>query len=306
MLNAHRGCEGFDNFKLSDYIESYGAELTSEVFEDGMLISIKSLNIYFEKIYLMDLMINKPILSEMQFQIVKNSTLNLIKKEKENPFNICFEKWRKVVYFKHPYAFNSYGYEEDLVNIFFEDVLSEFERFKSRKKYLISNNNKIVEDNLKNKNQKIPNLKSSCLKHHLNQKERFVSSFNLSDQTIIMLGNQTCPRESNEYLQLKLLESYLSFGMSSALFKLFREKNGITYDVGVYNSVKKDNAPFLVYLSVSNKNALFAFNLLIKFWKELLNSQISNEELNLAKEKLKSSYLIKSQSIDEILQKTFN
>ena len=28
-----RGCEGFDNLNLSEYIESYGAELNQEVFE---------------------------------------------------------------------------------------------------------------------------------------------------------------------------------------------------------------------------------------------------------------------------------
>ena len=50
-----------------------------------------------------------------------------------------------------------------------------------------------------------------------------------------MIGNQTCPITSHEYLPLKILESYLSYGMSSILFKLFREKNGLTYEVGVYN-----------------------------------------------------------------------
>ena len=39
-----RGCEGFNNFTLSEYIESYGAELNQEVFEDGISISIKSIN----------------------------------------------------------------------------------------------------------------------------------------------------------------------------------------------------------------------------------------------------------------------
>ena len=32
-----RGCEGFDNFVLSEYIESFGAELNQEVSEDGLL-----------------------------------------------------------------------------------------------------------------------------------------------------------------------------------------------------------------------------------------------------------------------------
>ena len=78
-----------------------------------------------------------------------------------------------------------------------------------------------------------------------------------------MIGNQTCSRRNSEYLPLKVLESYLSYGMSAALFKLFREKNGITYDLGVFNPIRSGNAPFLVYLSVSNKNAFLLLNFII-------------------------------------------
>ena len=53
-----RGCEGFNNFTLSEYIESYGAELNQEIFEDGISISIKSLNEHFSKLFpLLDLII---------------------------------------------------------------------------------------------------------------------------------------------------------------------------------------------------------------------------------------------------------
>ena len=117
------------------------------------------------------------------------------------------------------------------------------------------------------------------------------------------MGNQTCSRRSIEYLPLKVLESYLSYGMSAALFRLFREKNGITYDLGVFNPVRNENAPFLVYFSVSNKNALFAFELLSSLWKNLLYGPLIDDEIFLAKEKLKSSYLIGNQSLDEILHR---
>ena len=54
-----RGCRGFDNLTLSDFIESRGAELNHEVFEDGLMISLKSLNDHFNKLLpLLDLMIN--------------------------------------------------------------------------------------------------------------------------------------------------------------------------------------------------------------------------------------------------------
>jgi len=151
-----RGCEGFNNFTLSEYIESYGAELNQEIFEDGISISIKSLNEHFSKLFpLLELIINKPILSEIEFKKVKKSSIDHIKKDKENPFNICFEKWRKIVYSNHPYAFNTIGNANDVSKITYEDVLLEFKNLKNREKYLISNNPEINGENLGTLEKKI-------------------------------------------------------------------------------------------------------------------------------------------------------
>jgi len=299
-----RGCEGFNNFTLSEYIESYGAELNQEIFEDGILISIKSLNEHFSKLFpLLDLIIKKPNLLEIEFQKVKKSSINLIKKDRENPFNICFENWRRIVYSNHPYAFNTNGNIIDIPKITYEDVLLEFKNFKSRDKYLISNNLEINGVNIETLEKKSLKEKSRIIKHDLSPKNRFDYINNDSKQTIIMLGDQTCSRRSSEYLPLKVLESYLSYGMSAALFKLFREKHGITYDLGVYYPIRSGNAPFLIYLSVSNKQALFAFELLSILWKNLLFIPLTDAEISLAKEKLIGSFLLGNQSLDEILQR---
>jgi predicted Zn-dependent peptidase len=299
-----RGCEGFNNFSLSEYIESYGAELNQEVFEDGISISIKSLNEHFSKLFpLLDLMINKPTLSEIEFKKVKKSSINYIKKDKENPFNICFEKWRKIVYSNHPYAFNTIGNANDVSKITYEDIKLEFKNFKNREKYLISNNPEINGENFGTLEKKILKEKSVRVNHNLSPMNRFDYIKNDSNQTIIMMGDQTCSIRSSEYLPLKVLESYLSYGMSAALFKLFREKHGITYDLGVYYPIRSRNAPFLIYLSVSNKRALFAFELLTTLWKNLLLNPFTDAEIFLAKEKLKGSFLIGNQSLDEILQR---
>ena len=168
---------------------------------------------------------------------------------------------------------------------------------------MISNNSEINGEIFETLEQNIQEKKSVIRNYDLDSMNRFDYTNNDSNQTIIMIGNQTCSRKSNEYLTLKVLESYLSFGMSAALFKLFREKYGITYDVGVFYPIRIDNAPFLVYLSVSNKNALFAFKLLSSLWKNLLLKPLIDAELCLAKEKLKSSFLLNNQSLDEILQR---
>jgi len=299
-----RGCEGFNNFTLSEYIESYGAELNQEIFEDGISINIKSLNEHFSKLFpLLDLIINKPTLLEIEFQKVKKSSINFIKKDKENPFNICFENWRRIVYSNHPYAFNTNGNANDVSKITYEDVLLEFKNFKSRDRYLISNNLGINGVSIETLGKKPLEKKSITINHGLSPNNRFDFNNNDSNQTIIMIGDQTCSRRSSQYLPLKVLESYLSYGMSAALFKLFREKNGITYDLGVYYPIRSRNAPFLIYLSVSNKQAIFAFKLLSKLWKNLLFNPLSDAEIFLAKEKLKGSFLLGNQSLDDILQK---
>ena len=265
-------------------IESHGAELNHDVFEDGMFISLKSLDIHFEKLsHILNLIINKPLLSESQFQIVRTNILNMIRKDKENPFNISFEKWKKIVYLDHPYAFSCIGNIKDVSEINHADLLSEYENYKFREKYLISNNKNFYQNPEKESIKKTFKENRLFQKLKFIQKSRIACSYKKSNQLILMLGNQTCSRKCSEFLPLKVLESYLSFGMSSILFRLFRENNGITYDVGVFNPVRKENAPFLIYLSVSNKNALLAFDLLLNLWKDLLFKLVSNEEISLQK-----------------------
>ena len=306
-----RGCKGFKNLAFSEYIDSHGAELNLETLEDGISISLKSLDEHFYKLLpLLDLLINNPSLLFSQFQYVKKSTINTLKKDRENPFNITFEKWRKIVYLKHSYAYNTHGYEEDILKITHDDILAEYDNFKIRSKYLISNNPIIKNKNLELFNQNISKNKFVSKQVKCQQKDkacinscRFVSTYQNSNQVIIMLGNQTCPISSHEYLPLKILESHLSYGMSSVLFKLFREKNGLTYEVGVYNPFRKQNSPFLIYLSVSNENAILAFEILSELWKKLLSSLIKEKDIYLAKIKLKSSFLISNQTLEEILRR---
>ncbi len=299
-----RGCKGFENLEFSDYIYSHGAELNLETLEDGMLISLKSLNEHFNKLFpLLDLIINKPFLLETQFQNVKKNTINALKKEKENPFNITYEKWIKLVYSNHSYAYNPLGYEDDILNINHDDILSEYETFKNRNKYLISNNKIICRKSVELFNKNNYENKSNSIKQKYNDLNRYASTHRESNQIILIIGNQTCSIFDPEYLPLKVLESHLSYGMSSILFKLFREQNGLTYDVGVFNPFRKQNSPFLIYLSVSNENAISAFKILIEIWKNTLSSLITEREINLAKVKLKSSFLISNQTLDEILKR---
>jgi len=298
-----RGCKSFDNFEISNILDSNGAELYYETLEDGIFIGVKSLNEYFKNVYpILELLITESNLPEKEFLKCKNSQINYIIKSKENLFIKTFDNWKKLVYKKHPYSFDANGYLDSINNIKYEDILNEYNNFIKRNMFLLSNYKmeNFIDINLqstKNENGNKFNNEYS----NFNKLERFVDSNTCSNQIIMMLGNQTCPHNSEDFLALKILESHLAYGMSSVLFKTFREKNGFTYDAGIIHPVRIENAPFLIYLSVSNQNALNAFKLLANVWEDFSTKLISIRELNLAKTKLKNSILHSNQFLEEII-----
>ena len=298
-----RGCNSLDNFEISNLLDSNGAELNYETLEDGIYVGIKSLKDYFENVYpLLEMLINNSNLPEREFIKCKDKQINYILKSNENPFIKAYDNWRKIVYKNHPYRYDSNGYLDTINNITYSDLVKEYDNFKTRNKYLLSNfkiQNATDISKINKKKSFINKSNTSFLP--LNKAKRYIEHNISTHQIIIMLGNQTCVHNSRDNLTLKILESYLAFGMSSLLFKLFREKNGLTYESGIINPVRNENAPFLIYLSVSNEKALVAFKILINIWENLLTNFIPKKNLELSKIKFENSILMANQSIEEII-----
>ena len=298
-----RGCNKYNNYEFSDFFDSYGAELNFEAYEDGISICMKSLSEYFDKVFpLLTLLIEEPNLYEKEFVYCKKQSLNNLIKSNENLFNITYNNFKKILYKDHPYSFNCLGDEECLNLIKHNDIMNEYNSFKKRKKYLLTNNNKYrflklkdikYSDYGRNINKIQPNLT-------IKNKNNFIEHYSSSKQIIIIIGSQTCPHNSKDSLSLKILESYLSFGMSSLLFKVFRENNGLTYESGVFYPLRRFNAPFLIHLSVSENNAALTLNLLLSLWNDLLSKKISENELSIAKLKLSRSFLHNYRTCEDI------
>ena len=297
-----RGCNKYNNYEFSELLESYGAELNFEAFEDGISICLKSLSEYFDKLFpLLNLLIEEPNLYEKEFIFIQKESLNNLIKSKENPFNIVFDNLKKILYLEHPYSFNCFGDEESIKLIKHNDILNEYQSLKKRKKYLLTNNSKYNFLNLENIKAPLYQGGVYKLQSNLLNKNNYIEHYSNSKQIIIIIGSQTCPHNFKDSLSLKIIESYLSYGMSSLLFKVFRENNGLTYDSGVYYPPRKFNAPFFIYLSVSKRNASLTLNLLLSIWNDLLSKKISTKELSLAKLKLNRSFLHRFRNCEDII-----
>ena len=297
-----RGCSNYDSYEFSDLLDSYGAELNFEAFEDGISICLKSLSEYFDKLFpLLTLLIEEPHLNKKEFLYCQKESLNNVRRLKENPFNIAFNNFKKILYEENQYSYDCLGDEESIKLIKHEDILSEYKTFKKRKKYLLTNSPNYSLLNLKDIKVSAYETNLNNIQSNLFNKKNFIENYSDSKQIIIIIGAQTCPHNSKDSLSLKVLESYLSYGMSSLLFKVFRENNGLTYDSGIFYPTRKFNAPFLIYLSVSKRNAPLTLNLLLSIWNDLLTKKIASDELSLAKLKLYRSVLHTYRTCEDII-----
>ncbi len=306
-----RGCGPYDYSELGDLIEGCGASLQCETYEDGILISLKSMANDFAKLLpILGWMIIEPHLKDNQIALEKALTIKAIKRQKENPFYLAFDGWRNLAYSNGPYGHDPLGLIKDLEVIDKEALLSLSTKIITRTKTLVVTG--MLPDDLKTEinniepfgqlieNRVAKNYKiDECITpvNHSSPTRNINLEFENTLQVVIILGLPTISCCHPDDLLLRLLGIYLGSGMSSLLFLKLREEHGVAYDVGVHHPMREAQSPFLLHASTSASKAVLTLRLLSDIWENMLNKTISKENLSLAKSKYHGLLAHSSQSI---------
>ncbi len=308
-----RGCGPYNNQEIAEIVESSGANLNCDTYEDGLLISLKCVESdAFKLLPLIGWMITKPLLQKDQIELEKDLTIKAIKRQKESKYQLAFDGWRKMAYLDGPYGHDPLGSINDISKINKEHILPIASSLIHRKKNLvisgkfpsdvinfIENTNafkgiskdltsqrKLYKNN--NKFDIISKPKASLCTRSLNTK-----------QVILLLGKTTIRYDNESDILLRLLSCYLGYGMSSLLFKVLREKYGVVYEAGVYHPIRENQIPFIMHASTTEEKAIITLQLLKECWNKIINNEISPEELNLVKTKYKGQMAHSLQSISQ-------
>ena len=307
-----RGCGSYSNLEVADLIEGHGASLTCETYEDGLMVSLKCIQDSSPKlIRLLNLIITEPLLKKDQVDLERNLSILAINRQNENPFNIAFNQWKKIAYSNHPYMHETLGVKQDLKGITRENIISLSKDFISREKIVLFSGS--LPKNVENY---IPNIKEICLLDNVsiysspkiniipktNQNalvKQLIIKPQETNQVVLILGKSTIPYSNPDDLKLRLLSSHLGSGMSSVLFRILREENGLSYDVGLYHPIREYQAPFLIHASSSTEKAKLTLKKIFQCWKNIIKHPISDQELTLAKAKFLGNIAHNSQTISQ-------
>ena len=305
-----RGCGPYDFVEIGDRVEGCGACLNCETYQDGLLISLKCIqDDVFKLLPILGWMIKEPHIDENQVNIEKELTIQALGRQKEDPFYVAFDGWRRLAYGEGPYAHDPLGRIKDLKLINKKELIPLANSIsKTHKVLVISGSYPLgLEQQIIDIKPFDSLLREDCAEQHkaildnCTQKKESTIQLQIENtsQIVLMLGNTTISYSHPDAIHLQLLSCYLGSGMSSKLFIELREKHGVAYDVGVHHPIRENNSPFVIHASTSKEKSIHALELLHKCLEETLEKQLSEKELTQAKAKYRGQIAHFTQTVSQ-------
>jgi len=287
-----KGTSGKSSKEIAELLDFYGAQLEISSGYDFVSISLYGLKKFVREIFAVFIdILSDPVFSEDELELQKKIFLqNLEVNEKKNSF-LASRLIRKNIFGSaHPYG-NSVekGNAEaitpgDLKN-YFQSTFSLCEI------YLIGNIDAGLRQWLVDQ-LPVLGLKKTCAKKEF-AAEAGVNIQRVDNpdsiQSSIRIGMRTINREHKDYFSMLLLNHLFGGYFGSRLMKNIREEKGLTY--GIYSSLNpfRNDCLFSIGADVDKTNVELTITEIRKEIESLNVSQVSENELDIAKSHLLGS-----------------
>jgi predicted Zn-dependent peptidase len=305
-----KGTEKLSALDIAEQIESVGASLGADVTTDYFLLSLKTVAADFASmLHLLGEIMRSPDFPEVEVELEKKLTIQSIRSQQEQPFNVAFNQLRAMMYGEHPYGVSVLGTEETVTQLNRLHLQQYHQTYFRPDNLIISISGRInpqkalalVEEVFGDWQipscplvlPTIPPLNSSPTQIVIEQD---------TQQSIIMLGYLSAAVKNEDYPVLKLLSTYLGNGLSSRLFVELREKRGLAYDVSAFYPTRLESSSFIAYMGTAPQNTEIALEGLKAEIDRLSESQLTEAEVQGAKNKLLGQYALGKQTNGEIAQ----
>jgi predicted Zn-dependent peptidase len=305
-----KGTENYSSIELAQILEDNGIKVSPGVSVDAFTINVLTTKKEYTKtLEILDEIVNHAVFADEEIAKVKTEKLNLIKKNRDVPFNIAIEEYKNLIYGNSPYSTSTKILEKTLPTISREDVVEYYEKVFDPENLVISINGnvdsqKAAEDfnnifqsvspaagqpvNYTDYSSKIPPLTAP--------KTVVREIKDLKTDWIIIGWQVPGLLNKKDYAALDVIDAILGSGMSSRLFRNLRVKDGLAYQLGSQYNPNVIKGAFIVYIGTNPENLEKAksklFEEVYRFKKEF----VGTKELQDAKDKLIGQYILSQET----------
>ena len=305
-----KGTNNLSALEIAEKIESIGAGLGADASTDYFSLSLKTVSSDFPSILqLLGEIMRSPTFPEAEVELERKLTLQGIRSQKEQPFNVAFDRLRQKMYPQHPYGISVLGTAASVAALTREDLWQYHQTYFRPDNLIISLSGRITPE------QAIALISEAFGDWTKPDSPRPISRLNSpvpnptqseiiqdTQQSIVMLGYLGTKVNLEDYPVLKLISTYLGNGLSSRLFVELREKRGLAYDISAFFPTRLDTAPFITYMGTAPTNTEIAIEGLSTEVERLTQETLTEAELQGAKNKLLGQYALGKQTNSEIAQ----
>ncbi|WP_130863630.1 M16 family metallopeptidase [Bacilliculturomica massiliensis] len=118
------------------------------------------------------------------------------------------------------------------------------------------------------------------------------------EQAHICLGVRGVPMDHELYYALALLNNIMGGSMSSRLFQNIREQKGLAYSVYSSSSSYVKHGMYSIYAGVASNKTEDAVRGIAEELRRLAADGVTDEELDMAKEQIKSNYIFGQENVN--------
>ncbi len=305
-----KGTEQLSSLEIAERVESLGAQLSADASTDYFLLSLKTVSAdWSQMLQLVGEMVRKPSFPEAEVELEQHLIVQDIRSQKEQPFTIAFEQLRQVMYQDHPYAYSILGTETTASSLSRTDLELYHRTYFRPDNMVISIAGCVTPEAAIEQVERVfgdwqpPDTPPATLQlPSITSHPCQVLMPQETQQSIVMLGYLAPPVQDADYAALKLLNTYLGNGLSSRLFVELREKRGLAYDVSAFYPTRQSLSTFVVYMGTAPENTATALAGLHTEVERLCSKPLSNEELQVAKNKLLGQYALGKQTNAQLAQ----
>lgn len=284
---------------IAKRIDELGAVFVPSVSKEYFGWSIEVMNTNFEDIIELfsDIIFNASFNIE-EIRKEKEDIINELNRLKDHPDEYAFKLFNEEFFEWHPYGFYPLGTTQTVKAISQRLLKEWYDRFVSPDNMIISIVGNIDIDYAKDILYKYLNKHGKSKKIKINLPVKISHNIKIKRETIeknqshIIIGFKGPKINSDDYFAFRILDTILSGGMDSRLFREIRDKKNLCYTIFSTFDRFTENGAFKIYAATSpdNEEQLEAeiFNVL----KDLVKNKVTSKEVKSAKNYINGMFKI--------------
>jgi predicted Zn-dependent peptidase len=293
-----KGTERRTSDQIAEELGQLGASLSPSAGQDHSRVTLQCVNEDLAEAVdlLADVLLN-PTFPPDQVELERKKVLAGIRMSDDQTSAVTMKKFRQQVFGGHPYGRPLEGYPETVNNLQTRDLYERHRADFVPSAMTIAVVGAVAFEEL------LPLIEKHLGAPGPRREERYevdkvvtpggsrIEIVKDSQQAFIVLGHMTCPWGHEDLPAVEVAADVLGGGMSSRLFTILRDQQGLAYAIGAGNTSYRTQGLFTTYIGTGGQNIEKAEKGLWEQVRRLREEPILEDELQRAKNYIGGEYL---------------